>query len=248
MTKVIVLAAGEGSRLRPLTLEIPKCMVNVGGKPIIEHQLETFENCQAIDKIIIIKGYKQEKIKYSNVIYYLNPEYNSTNMVYTFFKAVDQFNTDIIISYGDIIYKDEVLNKLISTEGEIVTVVDLEWEKLWKARMEDVLKDAETLKISKNGDLIEIGKKPKDISEIQGQYIGLTKIKASAIQKIIEFYNSLDKQRIYDGKNFQNMFMTTFLQLLIDNGFIIRPALIKGGWIEIDEPNDLTLFNEFINK
>ena len=105
--------------------------------------------------------------------------------------------------------------------------------------MEDPLKDAETMKIGKDGNIIELGKKPTSYNDIEGQYIGLIKIKKEALQKIIQFYKSLDREVFYDGKNFNNMYMTSFIQLLIDKVMPVKPVFIEGGWLEIDTVEDL---------
>lgn len=105
--------------------------------------------------------------------------------------------------------------------------------------MENPLTDAETMKIDESNNILELGKKPKNINEIQGQYIGLIKISKNILPKVIDFYENLDKNKIYDGKNFDNMYMTSFIQLIIDNLFKAKAELIEGGWLEIDSLQDL---------
>jgi hypothetical protein len=56
------------------------------------------------------------------------------------------------------------------------------------------------------------------------------------------FYHGLDRSARYDGRAFSGMFMTSFLQALIDAGFDVRPAFIRHGWLEIDTPADVDLF------
>ena len=70
--KAIILAAGEGKRLRPLTNNTPKCMVNLFGKSLLQWQIETFRSCQ-IDDISVVTGYLNEMIKFENITYFENP-------------------------------------------------------------------------------------------------------------------------------------------------------------------------------
>ena len=105
--------------------------------------------------------------------------------------------------------------------------------------MDDPLRDAETLKIDENGYIKELGKKPKSYDEIEGQYIGLVKIRKDIAPKIKEYYEQLDKSTMYDGKDYENMYMTSFLQMIADNLYPLFPVYIQNGWIEIDEPSDL---------
>jgi L-glutamine-phosphate cytidylyltransferase len=166
-------------------------------------------------------------------------------MVYTLFCAREEFDDDIIISYSDIVYGQDVLDKLIGSEADISVVVDKKWRKLWEKRMNNPLSDAETLKIGDSGQIVEIGKKAESYNEIEGQYIGLIKISKKVLKKISVFYDNLDKNNLYDGKNFENIYMTTFIQLLIDNGFRVTPVEIDGGWVEIDSVEDLKKLKDY---
>jgi choline kinase len=242
--KLIILAAGQGTRLRPLTLEKPKCMVQYQSKPIINYILETAKICN-IDNISIICGYKKDILKSHlsdyKIDFFDNDNFDSTNMVSTLFCAEEFMDDDIIISYSDIIYKKEVLKKLIISEGNFNVVIDKNWKELWKLRMDNPLNDAETLKIE-NNKIIEIGKKPKNFSEIQGQYIGLIKISKKFVSDFVKFYKSLDRSLIYDGKDFHNIYMTSLIQLMINKLIHVSPVYISGQWIEIDSLEDLEAY------
>lgn len=229
----------------PLTADKPKCMVEYRGKPLVDYLVETFQNA-GIDQTIIINGYKSDVLENhfssDEVTFRRNPDFETTNMVATLFCAEDDFDDDLIISYGDIIYKKNVLEELIASNAEISVVIDKDWESLWRLRMEDPLADAETLKLDAGGNIIELGKKPQSADEIQGQYIGLIKISKSAVAKVRNFYHGLDKSAIYDGKDYDNMFMTSFLQLIIDRLSPVKAVPINGGWIEIDSLEDLKAY------
>ena len=242
--KLIILAAGQGTRLRPLTDNIPKCMVEFKKKPIIDHILDAASSCN-IDNICIVTGYKQDVLKdhlqSKRIIYYSNPNYEKTNMVDTLFRARDYLDGDIIISYADIVYSDDILQKLINFNEGISVVVDKDWKQLWSLRMNNPLDDAETLKINNNR-IIELGRKPSGYGEIDAQYIGLIKISKEVISSVINYYDSLPRGQMYDGKDFENMYMTSFLQLIIDNLMDVVPVEIQGGWYEIDSVQDLKAY------
>ncbi len=239
--KMIILAAGQGTRLRPLTNDIPKCMVKYENKPIIDYIIQVAKEC-SINNIAVVNGYKKEVLeKYLSdriLTFYTNNEFHSTNMVSTLFCAKDFMNDDIIVSYADIVYKKEVLEKLIKSEEDFSVVIDRKWRELWSQRMENPLEDAETLKIQ-NGNIIELGKKPKNYSEIEGQYIGLIKISKNILREVIDYYEGLDRSAMYDGKNFDNMYMTSFIQMMINNLLDVKPVFIDGGWVEIDCVEDI---------
>jgi choline kinase len=239
--KSVFLAAGEGTRLRPLTEHLPKCMLPYRKKPLLEYGLDSMRYA-GIENIIIVRGYLPEKINFGGVTYIDNPRYAETNMVATLFCAVDEFDDDLLVSYADIIYTPEVVKELISSQGEIGVVIDRDWYRLWSLRMENPLADAETLKMDAGGNIIELGKKPRSYDEIEGQYIGLIKFSKSFLPTLVEFYGALNKDSHYDGKDFDNMFMTTFLQLLIDAGFTVKAVPIHGGWLEFDSLRDFEAY------
>jgi L-glutamine-phosphate cytidylyltransferase len=247
--KAIILAAGKGSRMDSKTENKPKCMIQYNEKEIINYILDSLTEA-GIDDIIIVDGYKnyilEEHLKKSNIKFITNKNYSSTNMVYSLFCAESEMNDDIIVSYSDIIYNKKTLNKLINNKSEFSVAVDKKWLELWKLRMEDPLSDAETMKIDEYGNIIELGKKPKSYKEIQGQYIGLFKIKNRRLKEIRNFYHGLNKTDIYDGNNYNNMYMTTFIQLIIDKLLPIRAEIIEGGWLEFDTVNDINSYN--LNK
>ena len=241
--KVLILAAGQGKRLRPLTKDIPKCMVSYKNKPIIDYIINTAKNF-GINDIAVVCGYKKnvlkKYLKESDLTFFSNDEYDSTNMVTTLFVAKEYMDDDLIVSYSDIVYKEGILKKLIDSNQEIAVIVDRKWRELWAKRMENPLDDAETLKI-KNGRIIELGKKPKNFLEIEGQYIGLIKISKRIINNVIEFYEKFDKKVIDDGFDYKSMYLTSFIQMMINNSFEVSPVFIDGGWVEIDTPEDLNL-------
>ncbi len=236
--KAIILAAGQGTRLRPLTDELPKCMVPFKGKPIINYIVETMNEC-GIDDISIVNGYCGDKIDINNVTYYTNNNYESTNMAYSLFCAEDAMDDDCIISYADIIYTPQVLSSLIKVPDNFAVVIDSQWKKLWELRMANPLDDAETLKLDNNGFITELGKKATSYEEIQGQYIGLFKMSKDVVSQFREFYHSLDKNTIYDGKDYNNMYMTSLLQQTIDQLMPVKAVPVNRGWIEVDSIDDL---------
>ena len=170
--KAIILAAGQGKRLYPLTKDKPKCLVELFGKSIIEWQIEKFKKCNIKD-ISIVQGYLGNMIDFPNISKYENKNYDTTNMVETLFCAKEELSENVIISYGDIIFEERVLEKLIECKDDFAVVVDKNWEEYWNMRFQNPLEDAESLKIDNRGFITNIGQKVSNSNEIEGQYIGL---------------------------------------------------------------------------
>ena len=241
---VVVLCAGQGTRLRPLTDSVPKCMVKYKDRAIIDYALSVY-HLHGLEDVTLVTGYKASELKRPRVKYVHNQDYARTNMVNSLFCALATMQDnqkDLIVSYSDIIYTPDVLGKLLSPvfdDADILVVVDKDWLKLWRSRMDDPLSDAETLKVNKDGYIVEIGQKTQRYDDIEGQYIGLLKFTPAGVGVLTKFFHSLDVNRMYDGKPIDEMYMTTLLQLMIDSGIKVRPVFIKGGWTEIDCQEDL---------
>ncbi|MET4694108.1 phosphocholine cytidylyltransferase family protein [Endozoicomonas lisbonensis] len=250
MTLCLILAAGTGSRLKPLTDNTPKCLVEFLGKPILQYQLDVIEAVD-IDSVAIVTGYRSSQIQMLGYKTFHNNLFDRTNMVESLFTARDYIKDsigDVVISYGDIVYEKENLNAVLSCDADICVMVDCGWYDLWSIRNENPLDDAETLKLDHDGNILELGKKPKDLSEIEGQYTGLIKLSKNKVKEFISFYDSINRDQKYDQCSFNNMYMTTFLQLLIDSGWLVKAVKVKNGWLEIDTVNDLKLYEAMDEK
>jgi len=239
--KYIILCAGQGTRLRPLTDHVPKCMVELLGKPLLRHQMDTLSQCGATD-VSLVTGYAAPSLAGWGTRHFHNGDFATTNMVVSLFAARALFDgvDDLIVAYSDIVYEPRVLDALARAPGPLATVIDRNWLDLWSTRMADPLADAETLRLNADGTLREIGLKPQSLDDIEGQYIGLTKISAEAQRGVLAHYDGLARDGSYDGRGFDQMFMTSFLTGLMAAGFPIHAAMTDSGWLEVDTVEDLS--------
>ena len=241
--KSIILAAGTGNRLKPYTNEIPKCLVEINGKSLLDWQIESLTNA-SISEINIVTGYKFKKIedlhdKRINKIYF-NINYSSTNMVKSLLMAEELFNSDLLISYSDIIFSSKIVSALLVSKYKNAIIVDLDWYKLWSKRFENPLDDAETLIFDKNFNLQEIGKKAKNLNNIMAQDIGLMKFD----KETLNFISKLNM----GNKIEDNLYMTDLISILLDQGINIKVIPIKRGWLEIDSVSDLSIYNQALSN
>jgi choline kinase len=245
MTKVIILAAGEGTRLKPFTNDKPKCCIEFRNKRLIDYQIEIFNKNNIYD-INVVAGYKAEKLLDLNANIYINKDYKNSNMVESLFFEDQLFNeniNDLIISYGDIIFNDFNFKKIISSKDDISLMVDSNWYDLWKYRMTDPLLDAESLKLDNKNYITELGQKITKITQAEGQYTGLIFIKKKQLVFLRNCYFDLKK-----NKNIKKIYMTDFFQILIKMGIKIKAILVKNGWLEFDTSDDLSVYNRLINS
>ena len=125
---------------------------------------------------------------------------------------------------------------MISDKSKISVVIDLNWKKLWSLRMEDPKKDIESLKLNSKGFITDIGQKVKSLKNLDGQFIGLIKINKRFTKK---FFDIFEKQKLD-----KRIFMTDYLQILINNKILPSSVKIKNGWIEFDTLSDIQKYCE----
>ena len=244
---VIILAAGEGKRLRPLTNDRPKCLIEFHGKTLLDRQVSVFQRC-GIDNICVVTGYNDHMFKNSDLEYVYNENFLSTNMLKSLFCAEKKITESTIVSYGDIIFEEKVLRNLIDAEDDFSVIIDKNWEEYWKLRFDNPIDDAESL-ILDHDCITNIGQKVDDISKINGQYIGLMKFQNDGIKKMKDFfikckqdYKENNINPLNSKRSFDDSYMTDFLQGLIKQGKKLKAIFIENGWLEFDNIQDYNLY------
>ena len=117
--RAVILAAGRGSRLKSLTQNKPKCLNILNEYTLLDWQLATLK--KKVDDIYLVKGYLSELFINKQIKYIDNSNWAETNMIeslYIFLKQTEF--SDVIITYGDIVYNEEILNKLIDSKHDVV--------------------------------------------------------------------------------------------------------------------------------
>ena len=236
--RCIILAAGQGTRLRPYTNNLPKCMVLLKGRRLINYQIDIL-NAYGIDDLLAVGGYLSKKLLTIFPQIKENKEFKDTNMVYTLMCAKTELLDGAIVAYGDIVYSKKILDKLISTESEISVVVDDNWLPYWEQRNPNVLEDAESLKVNDDGEITEIGGKANSIDEIQSQYIGLLKVSRQGAKKLVDLYHMCEKNGYINNKPYKQAYLTDLLQHAINENIKVRAVRCCDPWIEVDTVEDL---------
>ena len=128
--RALILAAGQGTRLKPLTNKKPKCLVKILGKSLLERQVKTLKD-NRITKIHVATGFCSEQIKKLGFKTSFNSKFAETNMVETLFSAKEFIKEegDLVISYGDIVYESKNLRALLTCNDEVALMIDAKWKK-----------------------------------------------------------------------------------------------------------------------
>ena len=252
--KAIILAAGLGNRLLPLTEDKPKCLIEFSGKTLLERLLKTFKSC-GVNDIVLVIGHKSEKINRIDLDLVKNEKYKKTGIMHSLFCAKEKLEKTVIVSYGDIIFENSVLEKLLESKYDITAVVDKKWKRYWKLRTIDTLSDVESLIMDKKKFITNMGEKNlKSFDKICGQFIGLIMFQNKGLKDLKEFFNKIysEATKEYNPLNtnvpFERSTLTNFLQGMIMNGHKIKAIPIENGWLEFDTVKDYEIYNKMLTN
>ena len=254
-TKALIIAAGLGSRLKKHTENLPKCMLDFGGKTLLQRQIDSYKK-NGIKDISLIKGYKKEKINYKGIKYFENPDYRNNNILNSIFYGEEVINGNIIISYSDILFDPMVVKRALETDHDISVVVDIDWRGYYVGRKDHPISEAENVIFNSNNQVIKIGKINTGNEDIHGEFIGMIKLSGRGTEIFKENFHRLKKiywnKPFQRAKIFQKAYLTDFIQELVDIGIKVHCVIIESGWKEIDTVEDyqkaLVGFNKKFTK
>ena len=253
--KALIIAAGLGSRLKKHTENLPKCMLDFGGKTLLQRQLEAY-NKNNIKDISLIRGYKKEKINYKGLRYFENKDYKNNNILNSIFYAEKIINGNIIISYSDILFDPTVVQRTMESNHDISVVVDIDWRGYYVGRKDHPISEAENVIFNSNNEVEKIGKINTGNEEVHGEFIGMIKLSNRGAEIFKEHFHRLKKiywnKPFQRAKIFQKAYLTDFIQELVDIGIKVHCVIIESGWKEIDTVEDykkaLVGFNKKFTK
>ena len=240
-TKTLILAAGLGSRLKNYTENTPKCMLDFGGKTLLQRQLTSYKKC-GIEDFSLVCGYKKSKINYKGIKYYENDDYKNNNVLNSIFYAEKEINDNIIISYSDILFESFIVQRALDSDHDISVVVDIDWKDYYIDRKEHPLSEAENVIFNSNNEVVKIGKIATEKEEVHGEFIGMIKLNPRGCKIFKENFHRVKKffwnKPFQRAKTFQKAYLTDMIQELVDIGIKVHCVVIKRGWKEIDTVED----------
>lgn len=231
VSKAIILAAGNGSRLRPLTSDRPKCLLDVGGRALIDHQVDALGRFGVTD-IVVVLGYCRDKVRRhleGTARYIENPRFDSTNSLYSLWLAREELRTGALILNSDVLAPPALFERLLRAPAEDALLVE---------RGSGFV--AEDMKVTLDGDrVVDFGKHlPPERSHAHN--VGVARFSAAGA---VELISQLDRLVAEGHENdWTPVAYGAFARL--------RPlvAVDTGGlpWIEIDYPEDLAQARQLV--
>lgn len=249
--KVILIAAGMGTRLRPMTSNLPKCMaVQAEGKSLFDLQIEIFKRCGLSD-IVVIRGYEGEKFTRQDVRYIWNHDFERNNILGSLMKAQAEFNDDLLISYSDIWFEECIPRRLAGAEGDIVLAVDTAWRETYEGRSDHPLSEAEAVEMGGTGRVQRIGKIADSLEGFQGEFTGMMKLSLAGAKLWVSHYQKAEAafkgKPFMRAKIFEKAYLTDMLQYLIDQNIPVMGQATQGRWREIDTLQDFENLIRLLN-
>ena len=231
--KAVILAAGMGTRLKPLTNKIPKALIEIDGKTLLERSLNSLDK-NGINEAIIVVGFYGEAIKKRfgnkykkiNITYIENKEYKKTGSMYSFSKTKERLDEDVILLESDLLYDPSAIKIVISSNFKDLILVA------------NILKSNEDVYICTNNkqEITNLGKNipDEDKKQATGALVGISKFSKEFLKKLFERAEQHYKEKKLNYHYEENVFETSKL------GHPVNAEIKKElNWIEIDNENDL---------
>jgi phosphoenolpyruvate phosphomutase len=247
----LILAAGEDPALGELVRDRPKCMLDIRGKSILERQIQAL-NASGIKEIAVVRGYEKEKIDLPHLRYYDNDRYRETGELASLAMAEDELRGPIVCLYGDVIFDDAIVGRLLRARGDLVIVVDRAYydvvrEGRAEARSHDLVvteappsagyrfvPSTSSVRVERIGQRL----RPE---EADGEFIGLAMFSERGARLVRETYQDLARSHhgaFHEADSLAQASLTDLLQELIDRGHEVICVDVYKGWMEIDSFED----------
>ena len=238
--KVVIISAGDASRLSQLTKEKPKGLLDINGKTILDRQISLFRS-NGIDDIVIIRGTQSFGIK--NVSYIRDEHCEQHDVLGSLMAAKDEIEGKVITSYSDILFDESILRQLLEFSGDIGIPIDLDWEKSYGGRTQHPMSEADNV-LNKNKKIIRIEKGIEKTTEdeIVGEFLGLMALSKKGSEIFVDNYLKLmhtNQGSFHKSASLKKAYLTDMIQELIDLGYDVYPIIVSGEWCEIDTQQDL---------
>ncbi len=233
----VVLAASRGDGLADLTDDRPKVMLPVNGKPLLHRLVESCKRAQ-LDPVTVVAGYKAERIAAPGIELVVNDAHASTGELASLACAREQLGDDVVVMYGDLLFRNYVLRGLVEADHELTVVVD----SLPATRATTGAPDYAYCSAADDRSLWEqdvwlerIASTPEDDGRrADGRWIGMLAARGAGARRLAE---ALD--RLATRGDFAKLGMRDLLNALIDAGQRVHVVYVNGHWLDINSLSDL---------
>lgn len=242
--KAIVIGAGRGSRLGGRTDLVPKTLVEVVGKPMLDHILDALHQAGFADQdIVFVCGYKEEVVRerYPNLTFVRNADWENNNILASLLCAREHMKDGFVSTYADIVYEPGIVSRLARAPEDIVLGVDTAWRRRYAGRTQHPESDAEKVRL--DGRRVVAISRHVDSDLADGEFIGVMKLSARGAD---DFTRAYDRARAAfagktyrEGRSFERAYLIDLLAELLEARVPLHRETTPGGYMEIDTEQDL---------
>ena len=239
--KGVILAASRGEALGELTRDIPKAMVNIAGKPLLAHILETYRAVNVKD-LTVVRGYKKDAVNLPAVKYVDNDAYETTGELASLAKAVDAIEGDVLISYGDVLFKKALAQELTETDDDIVVMVDANFhDSRNRGRVADFVSCSEPASKRSFYNTVTLKRFSPAEAEIHGEWMGIVKLSPKGAKVVSDRLRALAAE----PERLRGMKLPDLLDQLVAAGHTVRVIYTAGHWLDVDSVDDVLVGAQF---
>jgi len=249
----VIIAAGRGSRLRSETEDLPKTLVEVMGRPMLEWVLEAFESAGLSRKdVVFICGYRADVIKarYPEFTYVTNHDWQNNNILLSLLMARDYLRGGFVSTYGDIVYEGGVVQKLVASSADITLGCETAWRRRYVGRTQHPEPDAEKLRADGKR-VVELSRNlPSEHAD--GEFIGVMKLSPQGAAGFLQAFDRAERShgsgQFREGRSFQKAYLIDLLAEMLEQGAVMEREDTAGGYMEIDTLQDLAMSEKWWNE
>ncbi len=241
----ILLGAGRGARLMPLTASQPKCFTEVAGNRILGWTLRAFEE-NGLDRFVFVGGYLIDVVQdaYPNFAYVENDAWPTTNILASLVCAREYMADGFYSTYTDTLYLGDAVKALQDSPHDITLVMDTRWRERYVFRSMHPETDAEKMVVE--GDRVVEVSRTINPEVASGEYTGVIKMSAKGASQFLGFHDELhaklgDEQIIADGRPFRMAYVIHLLDRMIRSGIPVHSVAVPGDYHEVDTIQDYHL-------
>lgn len=244
--KAIVIGAGRGSRLRHLTEDIPKTLVPILGRPMLDAILEALARGGFARKdVIFICGYRADVIRerYPELTYVENTSWETNNILLSLLHAREHLQDGFVSTYADIVYRPEVVEALVRSPHDLTVACDTDWRRRYTGRSQHPETDAEKLR-AEGARVVEMSRRIAS-EAASGEFIGVMRATREGAQRFLAAFDRAAAEfrgKLYrEGRTFEKAYLIDLLQDMLEHGEAIHRVDTHGGYMEIDTLEDREL-------
>lgn len=239
----IIIGAGRGQRLMPMTADVPKCYAEVGGRRILDWTREAFHQNDLRD-LCFIGGYRIDLVQrdYPDFNFRHNADWQNNNIMMSLMHAADLMDGPFICCYSDCLFTPALIRGLMDTPGDIVVSLDLEWRDRYRERSQHPPDDAEKA-LTENGRVTSIHR-AIDNDNAYGEYTGVAKFSRHGAEQLRQHFErrraEFAGRPFREAKVFEKAYFIHLLEDMIESGADVRHADSRAEYIEIDTQEDFS--------